>query len=133
MKTVPYLNSAIPDNNKEGVPGQITKGMGSQPNGFYELINQPALFRFMRISTSLLEKEGIYSNDIAVIDPGQIPVNGKIIVAKVDETFMIRRYQKMKNGFLLYLNNQKIASLNIEPGGDNVEIIGVVSFIIKSM
>lgn len=138
MKTVPYLYSDLKErpkinNEQAATNGKVAKETASQQPAFLDLIIQNSPFRFMKIHTSLMEKEGIYKNDIAVIDPAQIPVNGKIIVANIDDTLMIRRYEKVKNGFVLHVDDQKISPLKIEPGYDKVEIIGVVTFIIKSV
>lgn len=138
MKTVPYLHSSlnerqVPGNDKVEPNKNINKEIIRSAPEFADLINLNSPFRFMKIHTSLMEREGIFINDIAVIDTCQIPQNGKIVVVKIDDTLMIRKYEKVKNGFLLHLNGQNISPLKIESGYENVEIIGVVTFVIKSM
>lgn len=121
------------NDQKAGSNGIIPKEINSQKPEFTDLFNQDSPFRFMKINTSLMEETGINRNDIAVIDPEGIPVTGKIVVVKVDDTLMIRRYEKMKNGFLLHADAQKVSPLIIESGYDKSKIIGVVTFIIKSL
>ena len=118
--------------NKVPIDKELPKEMNGHKTEFTDLFKEDSSFRFMKIHTQLLEKEGINRNDIAVIDPEGIPVTGKIVVVKVDNTLMIRRYEKMKKGFLLHADAQKVSPLIIEPGHDQTEIIGVVTFIIKS-
>ena len=138
MKTVPYLYPERQErtifNDKEvPINIELSKEMKGRKQEFTDLFNQDTRFRFMKIHTDLLKESGINRNDITVIDPEEVPVTGKIIVVKVDDTLMIRRYEKMKNGFLLHADAQKVSPLKIEYGYNNVEIIGVVTFIIKSL
>ncbi len=137
MKTVPYLyleeENTMFIENKSGSNGQRSTEIDGLQSQFSELINPNSRYRFMKVQTTLMEEEGIYKNDIAVIDPEEIPVNGKIVVVKLDDTFMIRRYEKMKNGFVLYADAHKVSSLVIEPGYENLELLGVVTFIIKAL
>lgn len=137
MKTVPYLypgkeeNTKL-NNNKAKTNGEMPKELNDYRSKFSELINQNSPFRFMKIHTTLMEKEGIYRNDIAVIDPEEIPVTGKIVVVKLDDTIMIRRYEKIKGGILLHADGENISPLNIYHGYDKLDLLGVVAFIIKS-
>ena len=137
MKTVPYLyleeENTMFIENKSGSNGQRSTEIDGLQSQFSELINPNSRYRFMKVQTTLMEEEGIYKNDIVVIDPEEIPVNGKIVVVKLDDTFMIRRYEKMKNGFVLYADAHKVSSLVIEPGYENLELLGVVTFIIKAL
>lgn len=137
MKTVHYLyperEEKIILNNKKAVTDEeISKGINGHKPEFTDLFKEDSPFRFMKIHTGLMEDAGIKRNDIAVINPQEVPVNGKIIVVKIDNSLMIRRYEKIKNGFLLHADAQKIAPLKIEPGYNSVDIIGVVNYIIKS-
>ena len=137
MKTVPYSyleeENTMFIENKSGSNGQRSTEIDGLQSQFSELINPNSRYRFMKVQTTLMEEEGIYKNDIVVIDPEEIPVNGKIVVVKLDDTFMIRRYEKMKNGFVLYADAHKVSSLVIEPGYENLELLGVVTFIIKAL
>ena len=138
MKTVPYLypekeKRTILRDNKVATGIELPKEMNGHKTEFTDFFRQDSPFRFMKIHTHLLEKEGIHRNDIAVIDPEGIPVTGKIVVVKVGDALIIRRYEKIKNGFLLHADAQKVSPLIIEPRHDKTEIIGVVTFIVKSL
>ena len=100
---------------------------------FNEIFRSDSSARFMKINTDLLEEEGIFKNDIAVIDSEVEVVNGKIILVKVNETLMIRRYEKIRSGHMLYGDIKKISPLKIEEGYDQFKILGVVIYIIKSL
>ncbi len=100
---------------------------------FIEIVRQDSPARFMKINTDLLEEAGIFKNDIIVIDPQEECVSGKIIVAKVNDALVIRRYEKIKSGSVLYGDAKKISPLKIEEGYDQFKILGVVTYIVKSL
>lgn len=87
----------------------------------------------MKINTDLMEEAEIFKNDIAIIDPQVEVVSGKIILASVNDTLMIRRYEKIKSGHILYGDTKKISPLKIEEGYDQFKILGVVAYVIKSV
>ena len=138
MKTVPYSYpqkkeiAGFKEKKIESEPG-ISKEMNGYKPEFADLFHQNSSFRFMKVHTDVLEEMGIKINDLVVVDPAGIPTTGKIVVVKVDDTLMIRRYEKMRNGFVLNAENQKIAPLKIEPGYNHVSLIGVVVYVIKSL
>lgn len=121
--------ASVQNKDAEDVPAKTFNGKLE----FSDVFRQDSPARFMKINTDLLEEEGIFKNDIIVIDPLEECVSGKIIVANVNDTLMIRRYEKMKSGYILYGDTKKISPLKIEEGYDQFKILGVVAFIIKSL
>ncbi len=100
---------------------------------FNDVFRQDSPARFMKINTDLMEEVGIFKNDIVVIDPQEESINGKIVVAKVNTTIIIRRYEKIKSGHILYGDNKKISPLKIEGGYEEFNILGVVAYVIKCL
>lgn len=52
---------------------------------------KPASTFFMRVEGSALESRGIYSGDILVVDKSVNPQHGHIVVAMVDDEFVVRQ------------------------------------------
>ena len=138
MKTVPHLYPKAEEKTevsirKAGTDSKAPDIMNGRKPEFSDVFHSNSLFRFMKVHTGLMKEMGIQIGDIVVIDPAGIPATGKIVVVKVDDTLMIRRYEKMGNGFVLHAENQKISPLKIERGYNDVNLIGVVIYVIKSL
>ena len=136
MKTVPLFYNArraagemdiVQNKDKENISFESCSGKLE----FDEIFRQDSPARFMKINTDLMEESGIFKNDIVIIDPQDEVVNGKIILASVNDTLMIRRYEKIKSGHILYGDSKKISPLRIEEGYDQFKMLGVVAYIIK--
>lgn len=138
MKTVPYLyfkdgektEVSVRKTNIDSRPPNI---MTNRKSEFSNLFHSDSPFRYMKVHTDLMEEMGIQIGDLVVIDPTGIPETGKIVIVNVDDTLMIRRYEKMRNGFVLHAENQKVAALKIESGYIEVSLIGVIIYVIKSL
>ena len=138
MKTVPHFyNNSKPVAQMDIVQNKDKENISFESfNGklaFNDIFRQDSSARFMKVDTDLMEEVGIFKNDILVIDPQLQCVNGKVIVVKVGETLMVRRYEKIKSGVILYGDSKKISPLKIEEGYDQFKILGVVVYIIKSL
>ena len=117
-------NKGVEDNSAKSLDGKLELN---------NVFRQDSSARFMKINTDMMEEEGIFKNDIVVIDPLGVCVNGKIVVAMVNNSVMIRRYEKIKSGYVLYGDSKKISPLKIEEGYDQFKILGVVVYVIKSL
>ena len=138
MKTMPHFYSSgkpVPDiyreNNK--MEGVVCAKDLTVKLEFNEIFRQDSSAFFMKINTDLMEDEGIFKNDIVVIDPQEACINGKIIVGIVNGNIMVRRYEKIKSGLILYGDSKKISPLKIEEGYDQFKILGVVAYVIKTL
>jgi SOS-response transcriptional repressor LexA len=137
MKTIPLLyNSNLPV--KENVTIQCGKALELPLNKYKEksslgeILKFDTNARFFEINTDIMEEEGIYKNDVVIINPEVECVKGKIVVAKINNALLIRRYEKIKSGHILTGDTKKISPLKIEEGYDQFKILGVVAFVIKS-
>ena len=96
-----------------------------------DLFNHNREFLLMKVHTDILSDSGIMINDTVVIDPIANPENGEVVILKLDNELMIRKYQKHYNRLTFYGENEKISPLQIEPGYEQFTIVGVVKYVIK--
>jgi SOS-response transcriptional repressors (RecA-mediated autopeptidases) len=50
---------------------------------------------FMRINSDAMEGAGIYKGDVVIVDRSLIPENGKIVIAVINHSMLIRYYEKI--------------------------------------
>lgn len=92
---------------------------------------KPASTFFMRVEGSALESHGIFSGDILVVDKSVNPKHGHIVVAMVEDEFMVRQLHA-RNG---------IFSLVADPGHKpiifndwlQIPIFGVVCHSVRNL
>ncbi|MEO6683279.1 MAG: S24 family peptidase [Ginsengibacter sp.] len=136
MKIVPLSISGEDKLSKserccEGETGNIEKIPA--PNEINKLLNLNPGIYLMKISTPLMEQYGVAENDLIIVDPEENVLTGKMVVVKMDGALMIRLYQRLKSGVLLYGDSTKIAPLKIDSDYHRLEIIGVVIYVIKQI
>jgi SOS regulatory protein LexA len=94
------------------------------------LIKSPvATFSVRVIGDSMIEA-GIYENDIAVVEKGQEPKNGDIVVAIVDGEFTLKFYFKEKGEALLKPANKAYPVIKAR---NELRIFGVVTGIVRKL
>jgi DNA polymerase V len=95
-----------------------------------ELIgNKPATF-FMRVNSDNMRDNGIYKEDVVIVDRSLKPVNGKVIIAILNGDLLIRRFEKINNKIRLLVDDNKLAPINIDAACEDFSIWGVVTFVI---
>lgn len=86
----------------------------------------------VRFAGESMTGDGIFPNDIAIVNRARNPVNGCIVVAIVDGEFTLKRY-RMKNGQItLQAENPAFPDIEITEGMD-FEIWGVVTNSIRKL
>ena len=95
-----------------------------------ELIrNKPATF-FMRVNSDNMKATGIYKEDVVIVDRSLKPVNGKVVIAILNDELLIRRFEKINNKIRLLTDSNKLSPINIEAGCEGFGIWGVVTYVI---
>jgi DNA polymerase V len=95
-----------------------------------ELIrNKPATF-FMRVNSDNMKDTGIYKEDVVIVDRSLKPVNGKVVIAILNDELLIRRFEKINNKIRLLADSNKLSPINIEAGCEDFGIWGVVTYVI---
>lgn len=97
------------------------------------LIHRPEATYFLRVSGESMSGAGILDNDILVVDRSLPPKDNSMVVALVDNDFIVRRFRRMPEGALVLVAE--------DPGHDPIlitpdsecEIWGVVLHAIHTM
>lgn len=88
--------------------------------------NQASTF-FIRVQGHAMKNAGIFDDDIVVVDRSVPLKYGDVVIAVIEETFLIRRLIKDKNKLWLGSGNPHFPSIEIQDG-TGLEIWGVVTY-----
>lgn len=94
------------------------------------VINPPATY-FVRAQGDSMLDAGIREGDMLVVDFSKPSKHGDIVIAKLDDSFTVKRLHKRRGSIRLCPENKAAAYEPIVPQeGQTLEIIGVVRWII---
>ena len=111
----PSTGSANSEESYKGVGLDITEIIAPQKASTF----------FMQVGGNAMWRTGIFTKDIVTVDRSVIPSDGDVVVATIENDFVIRRLRK--SGLLAWLETDggRKFYLNEE---SSVEIWGVVTF-----
>jgi DNA polymerase V len=93
--------------------------------------NPPATY-FVRAQGDSMVDAGIREGDMLVVDFSQQPKHGDIVIAKLDDSFTVKRLYKRRNVVKLCPENKAANYPAIIPqDGETLEVIGVVRWAIR--
>lgn len=92
------------------------------------LVNNPEMVYALRVSGDSMINEGIFENDIVLIEKEKQAKNGDVIVAEVDGEFTLKYLKKEKGKVYLEAANEKYKP--IYPKGE-LKLFGVVVSVIR--
>lgn len=92
-----------------------------------QITDHPLSTYYFRCNTSCMAQNGLPKGSILAVDFSETPVNGKIVVAKVQGEFIVRQLQKNDYTAKLLANDKRIADIVMTK---EMEIIGVVKSMI---
>ena len=122
------------------VPTANATGFGAAADDFMErgidlneqlVKNKPATF-FFRMRGDAMTDAGIHPGDVLVVDRSIKPVNGKIIVAIVNDELVVRRLHTAMNKNYLLPENKRFSTIELTEFGQHM-VWGTVTFVIKSV
>lgn len=94
------------------------------------MIQHPSATYFVKSSGDSMRDVGIWEGDLLVIDSSRKAAHGDIVIAAVDGEFTVKRLQLHP---IVMLKPENAAYKSIVIGSeDNLEVFGVVTFIVKS-
>lgn len=93
------------------------------------LIQHPSATFFVRVKGRSMEDEGIYEDDILVVDRAVTGAAGKIVIAILNGEFTVKRLQMEGNTVCLFSGNPQFPPLKIDPQAD-FQVWGVVTYVI---
>ena len=94
------------------------------------LVTQPSATYFMRIGSDQYVREGIYKNDLLIVDRSITAVAGKLVIAVIDGTLSVRRIIK-QNGQLYFAGNKPLPIG--EPNTIEASVWGVIAHIVRTL
>ena len=95
------------------------------------MVSNPPATYFVRAQGDSMVDAGIRDGDMLVVDFSQQPKHGDIVIAKLDDSFTVKRLYKRRNSIRLCPENKTAGYEPIVPQeGQTLEIIGVVRWVI---
>ena len=86
----------------------------------------------LRVEGDSMRDAGILAGDLLVVHRNQHPVNGQIVVARLDDDEVtVKRYKKNKNTISLIPENGDYETLRINPDKRSLVIEGVVVGVLR--
>lgn len=125
---IPFFDSPV----QAGFPSPANDSIQDKLDISTLLVEHPRSTYFVRIEGYSMRDVGIMPGDIAVVDKAINLSNKDIVIAFVNGEATIKRYLKTKAGFMLIPENEEYKAMSFKEG-DEVEIFGVVTSVIKKM
>ncbi|HPN38080.1 MAG TPA: transcriptional repressor LexA [Melioribacteraceae bacterium] len=97
------------------------------------IVNLPGDSFLLKVKGDSLKDAYIFDNDIVIVNPNLIPINGQIVVAVLEDSAVIKRYFKFENRIELHSENIEYQPIIIERDRTKFTIVGVVIGIYRSM
>lgn len=115
-----------------GAPESVVDYIDGRIDLNKHLIKNYASTFFVRVCGDSMTGAGIHDNDILVVDRAAEARDGKIVVARVNDEFLVKRLVERDGRVLLAPENDDYAELEIGEHHD-FEIWGVVTNVIHSL
>ena len=96
------------------------------------LISHPAATFFVRVSGNSMKGAGINSHDILIVDRALSPSNNKIIIARINDEFTVKRIKIENEKLFLMPDNEQYEPMEITTEMD-FEVWGVVRYVIHQL
>ncbi|MBC8337957.1 MAG: translesion error-prone DNA polymerase V autoproteolytic subunit [Alphaproteobacteria bacterium] len=95
------------------------------------LIRRPAATFFLRVLGDSMTGVGIHSGDLLIVDRSVPPIDGRIVIAVLDEELTVKRLSRRRGKVRLMPENPRYRPIEIGDGQD-LQIWGVVRHVIHS-
>jgi DNA polymerase V len=96
------------------------------------MVKKPAATFFIRVEGDSMKGAGIYSKDLLVVDRSITDYENKIVVARINDEFTVKRLIKENTTIILKPENPNYPPIQIREEMD-FEIWGVVTFAIHAL
>lgn len=87
----------------------------------------------LRVKGDSLKDAYIFSGDVVIVNPNLEPVNGKIVVAILDDAAVVKRFFRKTNTIELHSENPEYEPIIIKKSYGNFNIVGMVVGIYRNM
>ena len=118
-------------------PGEIRKSEDSHISAMIEeernsFLNEHQGF-YMTVNCEIMNEAGIHRGDTILVNKMIKPLNGNVVVVMVSGDVVIRFYQKVQAKIFLSGDAGKVCPMQIEPGFEDFEVLGVVTYVVKKI
>ena len=96
------------------------------------LFNDSNVF-YVTVNCGIMLDAGINKGDTVLVNKSVKPLNGNVVVASISGDVVIRFYQKVQSKIFLSGDAGKVCPIQIEPGFEDFEILGVVTYVVKRL
>jgi DNA polymerase V len=142
MKTEQIYKSVTLSNNKAERPlflSTVKAGFPSPADDFMEqtlnindyVVKKPSSTYYVRVSGDSMIGAGIFSGDVLVVDRSMSITDNCIVVAMIENEFMVKRFCNHKGHYYLLSENSMYDPLEVTD--KDVSIWGVVTFTIHKV
>jgi len=92
------------------------------------LIQNPNATFMLKVSGDSMSDAGILPGDMVIVDKGQVPKSGDIVIAEVDGQWTMKYLKKRGEGIMLIPANHKYKPIKPQ---NELKIAGVVTAVIR--
>lgn len=125
---IPFLESLIPAGFPSSAENYVEKSLDLNEL----MIKHPSSTFFIRVIGNSMINAGIHTNDILIVDRSLTVSNNKIVVARLNDEFTVKRILMQSNKTFLLADNGKYSPIEIKEDMD-FEVWGVVTYIIHQV
>lgn len=126
--SLPLLEMRVP----AGFPSPADAYLEKSLNLHEHLVQHPQATFLMRVEGHSMIRAGIHDGDLIVIDRALEPCHGRIVVAVVDNDFMVKRLLYESGRCLLRSENERFKDVVVGEDSSN-QVWGVVTNVIHKV
>lgn len=94
------------------------------------IYRHPAATFIMRVAHDGLNGSDLLANDLVIIDSALTPQPGDLVVAQIDDAFLLCRFERQDGSFLLFPENAGYQPLFVTPENAPDVLFGVCTYIL---
>lgn len=128
-KKIPSLVESL---IKAGFPSPADDPVETALNLHELMVKKPAATFFIRVAGDSMKEAGILDGDILVVDRSISQLENKVVVARINDEFTVKRLKKIEQQYVLFPENPAYPPIVIPEGAD-FEVWGVVTYAIHRL
>jgi DNA polymerase V len=101
-----------------------------EPELYARLTQSQAATCLKRVHGDAMSGAGILNGDVVIVDRSIKTVNGRIVIAVLDGTMLIRRFALHNGKIRLIPETTGLSSIDVDPMGADFSVWGVVTHVI---
>lgn len=126
-----YTQPHASPNKEEFLPAKESQGV--DPELYARLTRNTTTTFLKRIHGNAMSDAGIFDGDMVIVDRSIQPVNGRIIIAVLNEATLIRRLVLHSVKIQLVPETSGLSAIDLDPTCANFSVWGVVTHVIHAL